>query len=324
MKHLLIRCVVAMLVLHSPAWAAWPEKPLRIIVPTTAGGAADTLARMVASRLSDKFGQPVVVENRPGGSTSIGMRALAQTAPDGYTLGMTFAGSMSINPVLYRSLSYDPVREFAPVAIVAVSPLVITVSPKLGVQDLHAFLARARQEPGKLSFGSSSTGSTQHLSMELLKATAQVDMLHVPYKGSAGAIIDLQAGLISSVSENAITVIPHIQGGRLQALAVGTKQRLDSLPDVPTIAEVLGLPDYEAVGWYGLVAPAGVPAAIIDTLNAALADILGEPSFIQWLQGQGMQSRIDSAAGFGAYIAAERRKWARVIATAGVELLEMR
>ncbi|CAB3658167.1 Argininosuccinate lyase [Achromobacter insolitus] len=297
--------------------APYPDKPIRMIVPAAAGGAADTLARMIGRGLTEKFGQPVVIENKPGAAAIVGMSAIAKSPADGYTLGMTFSGAMSINPSLYQQLPYDPVKDFAPITIVAVSPLVIAVSPKLGPKSLSEFLALAKKEPGKLTFGSAGTGSTQHLSMELLKSTAGVDMLHVPYKGSSAALVDVQSGLISAVSDNAITLVPLIQSGQLVPLAVETAKRIQSLPQVPTVAES-GYPGFQAAGWYGLLAPAGTPQPIVAQLNAALREMVGKPDFTQWLQQQGMEPQTDTPEGFGRYIGQEKDKWAQVIKAAKV------
>ncbi len=303
--------------------APYPDKPIRMIVPAAAGGAADTLARMLGRGLTEKFGQPVVIENKPGAAAIVGMSAIAKAPADGYTLGMTFSGAMSINPSLYQQLPYDPVKDFAPITIVAVSPLVIAVSPKLGPKSLGEFLALAKKDPGKLTFGSAGTGSTQHLSMELLKSTAGVDMLHVPYKGSSAALVDVQSGLISAVSDNAITLVPLIQSGQLVPLAVETAQRIQSLPQVPTVAES-GYPAFQAAGWYGLLAPAGTPQPIVAQLNAALREMVAKPDFTQWLRQQGMEPQTDTPEGFGRYIGQEKDKWAQVIKTAKVPLQESR
>ncbi|MGS1104948.1 Bug family tripartite tricarboxylate transporter substrate binding protein [Achromobacter anxifer] len=325
MKRILQSLVLSCAALSATAALAapYPDKPIRMIVPAAAGGAADTLARMIGRGLTEKFGQPVVIENKPGAAAIVGMSAIAKAPADGYTLGMTFSGAMSINPSLYQQLPYDPVKDFAPITIVAVSPLVIAVSPKLGPKSLGEFLALAKKDPGKLTFGSAGTGSTQHLSMELLKSTAGVDMLHVPYKGSSAALVDVQSGLISAVSDNAITLVPLIQSGQLVPLAVETAQRIQSLPQVPTVAES-GYPGFQAAGWYGLLAPAGTPQPIVAQLNAALREMVDKPDFTQWLRQQGMEPQTDTPEGFGRYIGQEKDKWAQVIKTAKVPLQESR
>jgi len=303
--------------------AGYPDRPIRLMVPAAAGGAADTLARMVGKGLSEKLGQPVVVENKPGAAAIVGMIALSRAEPDGYTIGMVFSGAMSINPSLYRNLPYDPAKDLDPIGIVAVSPLVISVNPKLGPKTLTELLDMARKQPGKLTFGSTGTGSTQHLSMELLKSTTGVDMLHIPYKGSAAAIVDVQSGLVSAISDNAITLTPMFQSGQLIPLAVETSKRIQSLPKVPTVAES-GYPSFQASGWYGMAAPAGTDPAIVRKLNAEINAIVQSAAGKSWLQQQGMEPQSDTPEGFRDYIAQEREKWAAVIKSANVPVQDTR
>ena len=309
--------------LGATAGAAYPDKPLRIIVPAPAGGAADALARMIGKEMSEKMGQPVVVENRAGAAAIVGMTALAKAPADGYTFGLTFAGAMSINPSLYNGLPYDAAKDYDPITLVAFSPLVIGVTPTLGPKNLPELIAMAKSQPGKLTFGSAGTGSTQHLSMELLKWTTGVDLMHVPYKGSAAALTDLIGGSVSVMSDNAITLLPMFQSGRLLPIAVGTSKRIGSLPNVPTVAEA-GYPGYEAVGWYGLVAPAGTNKTILDRVNAIVREAMTKQEFVAALEKQGMEPQITSPAEFRAYIAREKAKWATVIKTANVPIQEIR
>jgi len=325
MKKQLIALAAATLTLFSAAVpaAGYPERPIRLLVPAAAGGAADTLARMVGKGLSEKLGQPVVVENKPGAAAIVGMSALSRAEPDGYTIGMVFSGAMSINPSLYRNLPYDPAKDLEPIGIVAVSPLVIGVNPKLGPKTLAELLDMARRQPGKLTFGSTGTGSTQHLSMELLKSTTGVDMLHIPYKGSAAAIVDVQSGLVSAISDNAITLMPMFQSGQLVPLAVETSRRIQSLPKVPTVAES-GYPSFQASGWYGMAAPAGTDPAILRKLNAEVNAIVQSDAGKAWLQQQGMEPQSDTPEGFRDYIAQEREKWAAVIKSANVPVQDTR
>ena len=323
-KLFTLMAVVAAMALVPPGHAStYPDKPIRLVLPAATGGAADTLSRLIARSLSERFGQPVVVENKPGGAAILGMTTLANSPADGYTIGVSFAGAMSVNPSMYRNLPYDPVKSFDPVAILAVSPLVLAVNPKLGPKNLKDLLDMARKDPGKLTFASTGTGSTQHLSMELLKSTTGIDLLHVPYKGSAAAVMDVQSGLVSMMSENAITVVPHIQAGTLIAVAVGTAERIKPLPDVPTIAES-GYPGYSAAGWYGVIVPKGVDPAIIRTLNAAVSEIIAKPEVQATLRLQGMEPMIDTPEGFGRFILQERDKWAKVIKGANVPVQDLR
>lgn len=307
----------ASVVATSSACAAYPEKPIRVLVPALAGGAADVLARMVGKRLSDKLGQPVIVENKAGAAAIIGMTEIAKAPRDGYTIGMAFTGGMTINPSLYESLPYDPLKDLEPIGMVAVSPLVIAANPALGVKNLGELLTLAKKEPGTLTFASTGTGSTQHLSMELLKVTTGVDMLHVPYKGSSAAVVDVQSGLVSTISDNAITLIPFINSGRMVPIAVETAQRIQALPNVPTVAEQ-GFPDYQAAGWYGMVAPAGTPKAVITLLNESINKMLTDPEFTDWLGQQGMVPQRETPESFRKFIAQEQQKWADVIKRAKV------
>lgn len=303
--------------------ATYPDRPIRMIVPAAAGGAADTLARIVGKELTESLGQTVVVDNRPGAAAILGMTAIAKAAPDGYTIGMTFAGAMSINPSLYKGLPYDSTKSFDPITLVAVSPLVIAVKPSLGPKSLQELVAMASKNPGKLTFGSAGSGSTQHLSVELLKATAGIDLMHVPYKGSSAAITDTLGGTISMVSDNAITLLPMFQAGQLVPIAVETPKRIHSLPKVPTVAES-GYPNFDASGWYGLVAPAGTNTAIIEKLNAVVRQAMAKPSFVAALQQQGMEPQSNTPAEFRAYIDREKGKWETVIKTAKVPLQDIR
>lgn len=325
MKKSILKIITAVCFasLGATAGAAYPDKPLRIIVPAAAGGAADALARMVGKEMSEKMGQSVVVENRAGAAAIVGMTALANAPADGYTFGLTFAGAMSINPSLYKGLPYDTAKDYDPITLIAVSPLVIGVAPTLGPKSLPELIAMAKSQPGKLTFGSAGTGSTQHLSMELFKSTAGVDLMHVPYKGSAAALTDLIGGRVSLMSENAITLLPMFQSGRLVPIAVGTSKRIGSLPNVPTVAEA-GYPGFEAVGWYGLVAPAGTDKTILDKVNAIVREAMAKEEFIAALQKQGMEPQATSPAEFRAYIEREKAKWGNVIKTAHVPKQELR
>ena len=325
MKRFLPLAILAVTLSIAPQAKAtsYPDKPIRMLVPAATGGAADTLARLVSRKLGEQLGQPVVVENRPGGAAILGMTMLANAPADGYTLGLTFAGAMSINPSMYRNLSYDPVKSFEPVSIVAVSPLVLAVNKNLGVSNLAELLALARQKPGTLTFGSAGIGSTQHLSMELLKSVTKADMMHVPYKSSPAALMDVQGGVLSMISDNAITVVPQVKAGNVIAIAVGTPSRIKPLPDVPTIAES-GFAGYSAAGWYGVVVPKGVDPAIVSRLNRLVNDIVRQPDVLATLEQQGMEPATETPEAFGRYIQQEREKWADVIRFAKVPQQDLR
>ncbi|MCU7370073.1 tripartite tricarboxylate transporter substrate binding protein [Paucibacter sp. O1-1] len=324
MRNKILSLIGACLALLGSANAAeWPDKPIKIIVPAAPGGAADTLARLIGKEISDKLGQPVVIDNRAGAAAIVGTQALARSPNDGYTIGMVFTGAMAINPAMYKPLPYDPVKDFDPIAMISASPLVLVASQKSDIKSLGDLVQKAKNEPGKYSYGSAGIGSTQRLSMELLKASYNIDMLHVPYKGSSPALIDLQAGLITTLSDNAITLIPLIQAGQVTPLAVESPRRLSSLPDVPTTTE-LGFPKFQASGWYGMVAPAGAPSIAIKKLHAVIDGFLRSPAFNQTLSQQGMEPQPGSVNDFKAFLAAERIKWASAVEAAKIPPQELR
>src|SRR5512144_2335881 len=259
------------------AWAQdYPTKPIRIVVPFPPGGATDLLARAVAQRLTEKWGQAVLVDNRPGAGGNIGSELVAKSAPDGYTLEMGTVGTHSINASLYAKMPYDHVKDFVPIILVAGVPNVLVVNPALPVNSVQELVAYAKANPGKLNFASSGNGTSIHLSGELFKVMAGVQMTHVPYKGSAPALQDLIGGQVQLMFDNLPPSLPQIKAGKLRALAVTTATRSPALPDLPTIAES-GLPGFEASSWFGIVAPAGTPPAIVAKLNAEVAKWLASP-----------------------------------------------
>lgn len=326
MKPRLSRLITALALslLCSTSWAAdYPNRPLRLIVPAAVGGAADVLARIVGKELAVALGQSVVVENKPGAAGIVGTTVLARSTPDGYTIGMLFTGALSINPSLYKGLPYNAGKDFAPVTMIAISPLVLSVGESIKADTLKAFIATAKENPGKFTYGSAGIGSTQHLSMELLDSLAGVDLLHVPYKGSAAALTDMRSGLVSMMVENAMTVLPFIKDGQFRPLAVTTDMRLDALPNVPTVAES-GFPGFDTSSWYGLVAPAGVDPAIIDKLNTIVRQAMTNPTLVTALQEQGMIPRTGSPAEFTEYIEHEKKRWAAVITTAKIPMQDIR
>ena len=302
-------------VLALPALAhaqeAWPARSIRLISPFPPGGAADVLARNIAEELSPVLRQSLVVENRTGAGGSVGTEATVRSAPDGYTLVMGSTGPLAINPALLR-LSYDPARDLVPVAMVATVASVLVVHPSVQARTLQELLALARARPGQLTSGSSGPGSAQHLFLEMLKQMARVDIAHVPYRGTGPAMVDTIAGTINMMFDTTPTALPHIQGGRVRAIAVTTPRRDPALPDVPTIAES-GVPGYEGIGWYGLMAPAGTPPAIVERLNREVNAALARDAFKARLVAQGTEPAPMTPAAFGAFIAADRERWTRVI-----------
>jgi tripartite-type tricarboxylate transporter receptor subunit TctC len=289
----------------------WPSRSIRMISPFPPGGAADLLARVLAEELTAILRQSVVVENRTGAGGSVGAEATVRSPPDGYTLMMGSTGPIAINPALIR-LSYDPVRDLTPIAAVAAVASVLVVHPALPARSLADVLALARAEPGKLSYGSSGIGSAQHLFMELLKQQANVDLTHIPYRGTGPAMVDTVGGRLAMMFDTTPTALPHIRDGRVRALAVSAGRRDPALPDVPTIAEA-GLAGYEALGWYGLFAPAGVPAALVERLNREVNILLARPDFRAKLSAQGVEAMGGTPQEFAATIARDRARWGEVI-----------
>jgi tripartite-type tricarboxylate transporter receptor subunit TctC len=297
----------------------YPAKPIRLVVPFPPGGTTDILAREVGQRLSQAFGQSVVVDNRPGAGGNIGSELVARSAPDGYTLLMATVGTHAINPSLYAKMPYDHVKDFAPVVLVASVPNVLEVTPSLPVYTVADLIKLAKEKPGQINFASSGSGTSIHLSGELFKAMAGVDMTHVPYKGSAPAIADLIGGQVQVMFDNLPSSLPQIKAGKLRAIAVTSAQRAPALPEVPTIAES-GLPGFEASSWFGLVAPAGTPPAIIARINAEVNQWLQSPEAKEKLLAQGAAAAGGSPEQFAAYIRAETEKWARVVKASGAKV----
>jgi len=297
--------------------ADYPDHAIKMVVPIAAGGGTDVLARIIAQNLNSKWGQPVVVENQPGASGGIGTRAVMKAAPDGYTLLMASNG-IATNGALFPQLAFDVRRDFAPIAKIGYAPLVIVVPAASPVKSLKELIALAKAEPGKLTYASAGNGSSGHLAGELLKSTARIDVLHVPYKGGAPAITDLLGERITFMPINPVEVIAHIRGGRLRALAVASDKRSALLPDVPTAAEA-GLTGYEASVWWGLVAPAKTPPDIIRQLNAETNRALANPATASKLAEVGVVVTPDTSEQFAQFIKAQTELWSNVIKSAGIQ-----
>jgi tripartite-type tricarboxylate transporter receptor subunit TctC len=316
--------VLAALVFAAPcalaqAPASYPSHPVRLVVPFPAGGTTVIPAPAPAERISEAFGQPFVVDNRPGAGGNLGAELVAKSAPDGYTLVMGTVGTHAINPNLYAKMPYDHVKDFAPVLLVAGVPNVLEVNPKLPVHTLSQFVAYAKAHPGELNFASSGSGTSIHLSAELFKTMAGVSMQHVPYKGSAPALQDLVGGQVQLMFDNLPSSLPLIKAGKLRAIAVTSAARAAALPGVPTIAES-GYPGFEASSWFGLLAPAGTPAAVIAKLNAEGNRWLATPEAQEKLQAQGANAAGGTPADFAKHIALETAKWAKVVKESGAKV----
>ena len=306
--------------LATGAWGqAHPAKPIRLVVPFPAGGTTDILARAVGQKLTEAWGQPVVVDNRPGAGGNIGAELVAKAAPDGYTLLMGTVGTHAINASLYAKMPYDHIKDFAPVILVAGVPNVLVVNPAVPVNSVQELIAYAKANPGRLNFASSGSGTSIHLSGELFKVMAGVQMTHIPYKGSAPALQDLIGGQVQLMFDNLPSALPQIKGGKLRALAVTSAARAAALPDVPTVAEA-GLPGFEASSWFGVLAPAGTPVAIIARLNAEIAKWLASPEAREKLASQGANAAGGSPEDFAKHIAAETAKWQKVVKESGAKV----
>jgi tripartite-type tricarboxylate transporter receptor subunit TctC len=297
----------------------FPTKPIRIVVAYTPAGATDILARAVGQKMSESFGQPVIIDNRPGANGNIGTDAAAKANADGYTLLMVTAGTHGINPSLYRKLPWDAVKDFAPVSLVAMVPNILVVNNSVPVKSVKEFIAHLKTNPNKFNYGSPGNGSTAHLSMELFKSMTGTTVQHIPYKGSAGVLTDVMGGQIIATMDNMPPYLPQVKAGKIRALAVSTAKRSPAVPDVPTVAEA-GVAGYNSSAWFGLVAPASTPKAVVDKLASETQRILKLPDVAERLSGLGAEPVGDTPEQFAAHIKSEITKWAKVIKDANVEL----
>jgi tripartite-type tricarboxylate transporter receptor subunit TctC len=303
----------------SAAAAGYPEKPIRILTPFSAGSVTDLLARPLAARLAEAWGQPVVVDNRTGAGGSIAAEIVAKATPDGYTLLVGATGPTVVNPLLVKNLSYNALRAFTPITLTATNNLLLTVTPSLPIKSVRELIELARAKPGQLRYGSPGIGSSPHLAGELLAAMAGIEMVHIAYKGSPQYTVDLLAGRIDLVMAAAGALLPHIKTGRLRLLAIGNAGRDPAMPDIPTVNETV--PGFEVVGWYGLLTTAGTPAPVIKKLFAELVRILAEPEIKNIYANAGLEATVSgSPAEFDAYIKSERDKWAKVVKTANIRI----
>lgn len=294
---------------------AYPARPIRIIVPNTAGSATDVVSRMVAQRLTEAWGQQMVVDNRAGASGIIGHEIAAKAAPDGYTLLVTTSAGLVINPLLTK-IPYDPARDFAPISLIVISPQMLVSHPGLPASNVEELVALARAKPGQLNCASPGTGTSNHLGCEMLKVMAGIDFLHVPYKGTSPAITDVMGGQVQFMFNSMPAVWPLAKAGKLRALAHGGTKRSPAAPNVPTVAETI--PGFQCGTWYALVAPRGTPPAIVSRLNGEMVKILADPSFARRLTDQGQDPQSSSPAELTAYMRSESERFSRVIKAAGL------
>jgi len=308
----------AISLVSSAALAQYPTKPIRVVVPFPAGGTTDILARAASQKMSEAWGQPVIVDNRPGAGGNIGAELVAKSANDGYTLLMGTVGTHAINTALYSKMPYDHVKDFVPIVLVAGVPNVLVIHPSVPANSVQELIAYGKANPGKLNFASSGAGTSIHLAGELFKVSTGVQMQHVPYKGSAPALTDLMGGQVQLMFDNLPSALPHIKSGKLKALAVTSAKRAPALPDVPTIAET-GVAGFEASSWFGLLAPTGTPREVIVKVNAEVAKWLASPDAREKLTAAGANAAGGSPEDFAAHIAAETSKWAKVVKESGAK-----
>jgi len=313
----------ALLAALAPAQSAvaqsYPTKPIRWIVTYPPGGPTDVVARAIGAKLTEAWGQQIIIDNRAGAGGMIGTELGARAAPDGYTLLFGTSAGMTINPALQSKLPYDPVKDFAPVSLLVINPQLLVLNPTVPANSVKELVALAKAKPGQLNYASVGQGSPNHLGMELLKALTGTNIVHVPYKGTGPAITDLLGGQVQLMFNSMPTVLPLVRSGKLRALAVGSTQRISAIADIPTVAES-GVPGFENVTWYGMFAPAKTPREIVNKLNAQVVRILAEPDMAQRLSSQGAEPRSSTPDELAKFMRVEFERWAKVIKSAGVKV----
>jgi tripartite-type tricarboxylate transporter receptor subunit TctC len=314
------RYLIVLAIFASTVFAqSWPQKQVRVIVPFAPGGASDLMPRLVGEKLSGMWGQPVLMENRPGAAGNIGMEAGAKSPPDGYTLLSAPNGNLVVNPHMYSKLAYDVFKDLAPVTRISAVQNVLVVHPDVPANTVKELVALARAKPGSLNFSSPGNGSQAHVAVELLKLQLGLDLVHVPYQGVGPAVKDLLGGRINVMVAQVPSALPHIKAGKLRALGVASTAPLAALPEVPTIASAAGLPGFEAVSWYALMAPAGTPKEVIGKIHADIAKVLQMPDVRERLAGMGAEPSGESPAELAARIKAEYDRWGEVVRKANIK-----
>jgi tripartite-type tricarboxylate transporter receptor subunit TctC len=319
-------CICAQVGLIQAGWAQggsakaqdkYPSRPVKIIVPSPPAGGTDIIARVLAQRFSTVFGQQFIVENRPGAGNMIGIESVARSPNDGYTLLMV-PSTLALNSVLYKKVNYDPIKDFAPITIAATAPNVLVINPQVPANTLAEFIALVKKKPGELTYGTPGAGTSPHMSMELFKSMAGLDIQHIPYRGTAPAVTDIISGQIHAMFANALTAKPQVDSGKLRALAVSGPKRIDALPNVPPVAQA-GVPGYEAMQWYGLLAPAGTPKDIMVRLHAEATKALQTEDMKEKLATDGAEPVGSTSAEFASLIKSELDKWTKVARAAKIE-----
>ena len=314
-RHLRLLSALLICVGASVGAQDYPNRPVRVVVPYAAGGGVDIVARAVGQELAKRIGQPVIVENRTGAGSNIGSDFVAKAAPDGYTLLMASPAN-AINMSLYRKMPYDTQRDLAPVALVGAVPSVLVANPALPANTVAELVALAKEKPGSLNYGSGGSGTSEHLSAEMFKSLAAIDLVHVPYKGGANAMTDVISGQLSLMFTNMLGAMPHIRSGKLKAIGIADSRRSPSLPEVPTFAEA-GFKDFEVLVWWGVMAPARTPAPVVTYLNREIVAALGAPELKERLDGMGARIIGGTPEQFGAFVAAEIVRWTRAVQVSG-------
>jgi tripartite-type tricarboxylate transporter receptor subunit TctC len=307
--------------MFGPAYAVagFPDHTVRIVVPFPAGGSNDVVARVMAQKLGALWGQTVIVENHGGAGGNVGANYVARSTPDGYTLLLAAPGPLAINASLYRQMTFDPAKDFAPVALVATVPIVLAVNPSVKAHSVAELIALAKAEPGKLNFGSSGNGSTNHLAGELLKSLAGIDIVHIPYRGAAPAMTDLISGHIPMMFDNMPAIRPQVAAGKIRALAVAGKTRAKAMPELPTMIEA-GVPGFDATAWFGLVAPAKTPADVLKVLDESSAKVLKDPDLATRFDQLGAEPGTVTGDAFGGFLRTETEKWGKIVKESGAQV----
>lgn len=317
-RFLLFAVFFAGLLAPASAQQPYPDRPIRIVVPYAAGGAADAVGRILGQAMSEDLGQPVVIENRAGADGNIGAEAVSKSSPDGYTLLLGDVGNLTMGPAIRKTTPYDAIKDFIPISQLVSAPNLLVVHPSLPVNTFQEFINYARAHPKKVNYASSGTGGSAHLAGELLKSATGIDIVHVPYKGASAALNDVLRGDVQSMFGLSV-VLPQVKAGKLRALAVTGPSRMESLPDVPTVAES-GFPGFEATAWYGLLAPAGTPEPVVSRLHQSVAKALSSPPLREKLQASGNAVVGSTPAEFASYIKLEKAKWTRIVDAAGIKV----
>lgn len=311
--------VLGVAVACSAAAQSYPNRVIRMIVPFPPGGGSDYMARIIQSRLADNIGQNIVIDNRGGAGGTVGSDMAAKATPDGYTIVMGSVATHAISASLYKKLPYDPIKDFSAVAPVGSMPHILVVHPTLNVKTAQELIALAKAKPGAVNYASAGSGSVGHLTVELFKSMAGIDLRHIPYKGSGPALVDLAGGQVKVMFDTLATGLPHVKSGRLRGLAVSSVQRAPAAPEVPPLAEV-GVPGFEVRGWYGILAPAGTPASAVQALNSAIVKIMRLPEVRDLMISQGAEPMTASAGEFATYLKKEVLKWGEVVKKSGARV----